>query len=69
MAYNEFDDIENVESNHITFDFKGYLFKVLNLWKFVFLCIGTALIIAYLVNVRKQNVYKLESRKNTMRGH
>ena len=61
MAYNEFDDIENVESGRITFDFKGYLFKILNLWKFVLICIGTALIIAYLINVRKESVYKLES--------
>ncbi|HNU60493.1 MAG TPA: sugar transporter, partial [Aquaticitalea sp.] len=44
-----------------TFDFRGYLFKVLNLWKFVLVCIGFALIIAYLINVRKQNIYKLSS--------
>ncbi|MBQ0787664.1 MAG: sugar transporter, partial [Oceanihabitans sp.] len=61
MAYNEFDDIESMESNRISFDFKGFLFKVINLWKFVLLCIGAALIIAYLINVRKENVYKLDS--------
>ena len=61
MAYNEFDDMEGLESNHVAFDFKGFLFKVINLWKFVLLCIGAALIIAYLINVRKQDVYKLDS--------
>jgi len=61
MAYNEFDDNENVEGKGLTFDFKGFLFKALNLWKLVLFCIGASLIIAYLINVRKPNVYKLDS--------
>ncbi|WP_400077966.1 hypothetical protein [Winogradskyella sp. R77965] len=56
--YNEF---ENGEFSRVSFDFRGYLFKVLNLWKFMLLCVGTAIIIAYFINVRKQNVYKLSS--------
>ncbi len=55
------DDIEDADSGHIGFDFRGYLFKILNLWKFVLICVGSALIIAYFINVRKQNVYKLDS--------
>ena len=50
MANNEFDELENLESNRITFDFKGYLFKVLNLWKFVVICMGAALIISCLIS-------------------
>ena len=61
MTQNEFDELESGESKQITFDFRGYLFKILNLWKFVLISIGTAMIIAYLINVRKENVYKLES--------
>src|SRR5690606_25471225 len=61
MAAYEYEDIDQGESGSINFDFRGYLFKVLNLWKFVLACIGVALIIAYFINVRKQNVYKLDS--------
>src|SRR5690554_4842695 len=61
MAEYDYDEVESGEGGSINFDFKGYLFKVLNLWKFVLICIGVALIIAYLINVRKQNVYKLDS--------
>src|SRR5210317_1683698 len=61
MAYNEFQDIEPSESKGMVFDFKGFLFKALNLWKLVVLSIGVALIVAYLVNIRKENVYRLDS--------
>src|SRR5690554_7417433 len=61
MAEYDYDEIDQSEGGSINFDFKGYLFKVLNLWKFVLACVGVALIIAYLINVRKQNVYKLNS--------
>ena len=57
----DFLDNESHEPRGITFDFKGFLFKVLNLWKVVFVCVGLALIIAYFINVRKQNIYKMES--------
>ncbi len=56
---NNYQDFEQGDSGSMSFDFRGYLFKVLNLWKFMLLCIGTALLIAYFINVRKQNVYKL----------
>ncbi|MCB0445721.1 MAG: sugar transporter, partial [Gelidibacter sp.] len=54
-------EIDYAEPRGMTFDFRGFLFKALNLWKLVFLCIGAALIVAYWINVRKQNIYKLES--------
>ena len=55
------DYLDTDESGRMSFDFRGYLFKVLNLWKFVLLCVGCAMLIAYFINVRKQNVYKLDS--------
>ena len=61
MKHNEYEDFDHGESSRITFDFRGYLFKILNLWKFLLICVGCALIIAYLINERKQNVYKLDS--------
>jgi tyrosine-protein kinase Etk/Wzc len=61
MAYNEEQDTDGAETGRVSFDFRGYLFKILNLWKFVLLSIGFALAVAYYINVRKQNVYKLDS--------
>src|SRR5690606_28907568 len=57
----EYMDSELHEDSRVTFDFKGYLFKVLNLWKFVLVCVGLALLVAYFINVRKPSVYKLSS--------
>src|SRR5690606_28305179 len=57
----DFFDIDQHEQRGLTFDFKGFLFKVLNLWKWVFVSIGVALIIAYMINVRKENIYRLDS--------
>lgn len=54
-------DLDNYEPRGVTFDFKGFLFKALSLWKLILLSIGLALIAAYYVNVRKQNIYRLES--------
>ena len=62
MDYKDFEDnIDSHESQRVGFDFKGFLFKALNLWKLVLFCIGIALIIAYFINVRKQNIYRLDS--------
>jgi len=61
MEHNPQEEFDQSESGRVSFDFRGYLFKVLNLWKLVMLCIGTALLIAYFINVRKQNVYKLDT--------
>ena len=59
MAQEYFED--NIHEQGSSFDFKGFLFKALNLWKFILVSIGFALIIAYFINVRKPNIYKLNS--------
>jgi tyrosine-protein kinase Etk/Wzc len=61
MAYKDKNDFESVESGTITFDFRGFLFKVLSFWKLILLCLGIAMTIAYFNNVRKQNIYRLDS--------
>ena len=61
MEYNEQDNNEQLEGQGMVFDFRGLIFKILNLWKLVFLSIGVALIIAYFINVRKENIYRLSS--------
>ncbi|MCH7525347.1 MAG: sugar transporter, partial [Bacteroidetes bacterium] len=61
MAYNEIDDFDSGESGALAFDFKGFVFKILNLWKLVLLSIGVAMVIAYFINVRKPNIYRLGS--------
>src|SRR5690606_6547986 len=61
MSELDYQDHDHSEPRGTSFAFRGYLFKVLNWWKFVLVCIGLALIVAYLINVRKQNIYKLSS--------
>ena len=61
MKTREYDEIEEMESQGVSFDFKGFLFKVLNLWKLVLLCLGVALLVAYFINVRKESIYRLDS--------
>lgn len=61
MDYTDFEDTDLNNSQGIGFDFKGFLFKALNLWKLILLCVGVALVIAYFINVRKQNIYRLDS--------
>ena len=61
MEHDTHDDYDHGDSGRIAFDFRGYLFKVLNLWKLVLLSIGLALGIAYAINVRKQSIYKLDA--------
>ena len=43
----------------LSFDFQGFLFKVLHYWKLIVLCIGAAMIVAYFINIRKPNIYRL----------
>ena len=61
MDNRDYDDIDGIDSQRVGFDFKGYLFKALHLWKLVLFCIGVALLVAYFINVRKENVYRLNS--------
>ena len=60
MSYED-QNTDEGEQNRASFDFRGFLFKALNLWKLVFFCIGIALVIAYFINVRKENIYRLGS--------
>ena len=53
----EFED----PGGRLSFDFQGFLFKVLHYWKLIILCIGAGMVIAYFINVRKQNVYRLNA--------
>lgn len=55
MAHED-DHISDVGS---TFDFKGFILKVISYWKLVFLSIAISLAVAYYNNVRKLPVYRL----------
>ncbi|WP_458627297.1 hypothetical protein [Winogradskyella sp. PC D3.3] len=57
----DYEDIGEGDSQGVGFDFKGFLFKALNLWKLILLCIGAALLVAYFINVRKESIYRLDS--------
>ncbi|NRB58751.1 MAG: sugar transporter, partial [Winogradskyella sp.] len=59
MDYN--DDIEFNESNRISFDFKGMFFKIFSYWPLIVLFVLLCLSVAYYINIRKQNIYRLES--------
>lgn len=54
-------DLLDDESGRITFDFQGFLFKLLRNWLFIAICVGIAISIAYYINVRKQNIYRLNA--------
>ena len=58
---NQYDDIELNESNRISFDFNGLLFRILGYWPLILICVIAGLTVAYFINVRKQNIYRLES--------
>ncbi|MEP1487160.1 MAG: polysaccharide biosynthesis tyrosine autokinase [Algibacter sp.] len=60
MSEFEFDH-DGYESGSMTFDFKGFLFKLISNWILIIVSLGIAFFIAYFVNDRKQNVYRLES--------
>jgi len=60
MNQYEYDIGEN-DPSRVGFDFKGFLYKILNFWKFIVLSILAALAIAYFVNDRKENIYRLDS--------
>ena len=51
----------NIIDGHSTFDFKGFIFKVLSYWKLFVICILLGCLVAYYLNVRKKNIYALES--------
>jgi succinoglycan biosynthesis transport protein ExoP len=51
----------SVFENHASFDFKGFLIKILSYWKWFFLSVFVALMIAYQVNIRKEKIYEIET--------
>ena len=50
-----------VFENQASFDFKGFLLKILSYWKWFLLSIFIALNIAYQVNIRKEKIYSIET--------
>ncbi len=54
-------ELENNDTSHTNFDLKGLLFKILNYWPLFLASITIGLSIAHYVNVRKENIYRLES--------
>ncbi|WP_281238829.1 polysaccharide biosynthesis tyrosine autokinase [Flavobacterium praedii] len=50
-----------VFENHPSFDFKGFLIKILSYWKWFLLSVFVALMIAYQVNIRKEKIYGVET--------
>ncbi len=44
-----------------SFDFKGFLLKIISYWKWFLLSLVIAFTIAYNVNIRKEKVFGMES--------
>ncbi len=51
----------SVFENQPSFDFKGFLLKILSYWKWFIVCIVITLTIAYQVNIRKEKIYGIET--------
>lgn len=51
----------SVFENHSSFDFKGFLIKILSYWKWFLLSVSIAMVIAYQVNIRKEKIYGIET--------
>lgn len=54
------EEFEINESN-ITFDFKGFLFKLLRYWPLFLISLAIAFSIAYYINVRKLPIYQMDN--------
>ncbi|AOW08166.1 polysaccharide biosynthesis tyrosine autokinase [Flavobacterium gilvum] len=50
-----------VFENQPTFDFKGFLIKILSYWKWFLLSLTIAFVIAYQINIRKEKIYGIET--------
>ena len=50
-----------VFENGPSFDFKGFLLKILSYWKWFLASVIIALLIAYQINVRKEKIYSMET--------
>ncbi|MBT8325484.1 MAG: polysaccharide biosynthesis tyrosine autokinase, partial [Winogradskyella sp.] len=61
MEFELKDEAEGLESTGIGFDFKGFLFRCLRFWWLFVVTIGIGYAVAHYINVRKENIYRLES--------
>ena len=54
---------EEFEINEVqsTFDFKGFLFKLLSYWPLFLISLAIAFGVAYYINVRKLPVYRMQN--------
>lgn len=48
-----------INDSQITFDFKGFLYRVIRHWPLFFISLAIAFSIAYYINVRKQPIYQM----------
>ncbi|SHG60467.1 polysaccharide biosynthesis tyrosine autokinase [Flavobacterium johnsoniae] len=51
----------SIFENHSSFDFKGFLLKILSYWKWFLASLLIAFTIAYQVNVRKEKIYGMQT--------
>lgn len=51
----------SVFENHPSFDFKGFLLKIVSYWKWFLVSLIVAFMIAYQVNIRKEKIYEVET--------
>jgi capsular exopolysaccharide synthesis family protein len=51
----------DVSEVHTTFDFKGFLFKLIRFWPLFLISLGIAFAIAHFINVRKLPVYLIDN--------
>jgi len=51
----------SIFENQLSFDFKGFLIKILSYWKWFLVSLIVAFTIAYQVNIRKEKIYEMET--------
>lgn len=51
----------SIFENHSSFDFKGFLLKILSYWKWFLICLLISFTIAYQVNIRKEKIYSMQT--------
>ncbi|PXY41979.1 sugar transporter [Flavobacterium cheongpyeongense] len=51
----------SIFENHPSFDFKGFLLKILSYWKLFLLSLLISFTIAYQVNIRKEKIYAMQT--------
>ncbi|MEN8884852.1 MAG: sugar transporter, partial [Winogradskyella sp.] len=54
-------EFENNDATKSNFDLKGLLFKIISFWPLILVSVIIGLSIAHYFNVRKENIYRLES--------